>query len=424
MPKIYIETYGCSANLSDAEMMAGLLKENGFIIAGSPDDADLNILCTCNVKLPTAQRMVFRLKKLAKLGKPLVVAGCMPKNEREAVEKVSPDASLVGPGSVERMVEAVRMALKGEKCIFLKDLRKPKLCLPKVKKNPVVGITQISQGCLSACSYCCVKLARGELFSYPPELIKKEVEQSVKGGCREIWLTSQDTGCYGRDMGADLPKLLRKICKIEGRFFVRVGMMNPAFLKDIVDGLVEVYKEGKIFKFLHIPVQSGSDRVLRLMRRGYSVKDFEKIVSAFRKGIPEITIWTDVIAGFPGETEEDFGKTMDLIRRVKPDFVNVSKFGVRPGTEAGRMKQLPSETIKERSRRMAETVDRISLEKNEKWAGWEGKILIDEYNRKKGTWVGRNFAYKPVVVKDNLKIGDFVRVKIVSAEMGHLVGEV
>jgi len=345
--KVYLETYGCTANKSDSEIIAGLLKEKGFELVDSPENSDLNIINTCIVKTPTEQRMKFRIKQLTKIGKPLVVAGCMTKTEQKIIEKINPNTTMIGPDSIERIVDAAEEALKGNKVIYKKNLRKPKINLPRLEKS--VHITQISTGCNGNCSYCIVKLAKGELFCYPSDLIIKDIEKAVKNGCKEIRITSQDNATYNYE-GVKLPELLKEICKIEGKFSIRVGMMNPSSVKIILDELIDVYKNEKIRKFLHLPLQSGSDRILKLMNRGYKSKDFVEIVERFRKEIPDLFLSTDVIVGFPGETEEDFNMTLELLKNLKFDKVNISKFGPRPGTLASRMKQLNPNIIKQRSK--------------------------------------------------------------------------
>ncbi|MHA1874357.1 MAG: tRNA (N(6)-L-threonylcarbamoyladenosine(37)-C(2))-methylthiotransferase [Candidatus Heimdallarchaeaceae archaeon] len=416
--RIYREVYGCSANVADYEIASGLLERNGFKLVNNENQSDLNILFTCVVKTPTSNRMIHRIKELTKLNKPLIVAGCMPKTEKEVIEKINPKASLLGPDSIEKVVDVVNATLSGKKIVILKDLRKPKICLPRIRKNPVIHICEISTGCLSNCSYCEVKYARGKLFSYPTDLIAEEIRQSLKDGCKEIWLTSQDCGCWGRDFNSNLPQLLDKISKIDGKFFIRIGMMNPLHTKDIVDELIDSYKSEKIFKFLHLPVQSGSDRILEKMNRGYRVRDFIEIVRRFREEFSSMTLWTDVIVGFPGETEEDFKKTIALIKKIKPDVVNISKFGPRPGTEAAKMKQLPSELINKRSKKLTKVVKKIQLKKNEGWVGWEGEVLIDEVNK---NFIGRNFAYKPIILKEG-KLGKFKRIKITHSSSTSLFG--
>lgn len=422
--KIYFESYGCSSNFADEEIMKGLLKEAGFRIVNNFREADLIVLNTCNVKLPTSQRMIHRIKFFTQTSKPLVVAGCMSKTERGRIEKINPKASLIGPNSIFRIVDVVRKTLKGKKVVFLEDIKKPKLCMPRIRRNKVIGIIPIATGCLSACSYCIVRFARGRLFSYPLELIIKEIKTSLKEGCKEIWLTSQDNGCYGFDLGLNLAKLLEEISKIEGKFFVRVGMMNPLFVRKFLEELVKNFADEKIFKFVHIPVQSGSDKVLKDMKRNYSIKDFLKIVKTFRKNFPKITLSTDIIVGYPTETDEDFEKTLDLIREIKPDIVNISKFQPRPLTEASKLKPLAPKTVKERSRKIFKLVKQIALTNNEKWIGWKGEVLVDEKG-KENTWISRNFAYKPIVIKseENL-LGKFIDVEIRDAKSNYLIGEI
>lgn len=418
---VYMESYGCSANQADGEIMLGLLEKDSFNIVNSQKKSEVNIINTCIVKSPTENKMRYRIKQLSKYKKPLIVAGCMPKTEKEIIEKISPNASLIGPGSIEMISNVVKKTLSGKKVIHIKDLKKPKICLPRVRKNPVIDICEISTGCLSACSFCEVKFAKGKLFSYPIDLIMKEIKMSLNDGCKEIWITSQDCGCWGRDRNLSLPTLLDKISEIKGRFFVRIGMMNPTHVKDIIDDLIDSYKSSKIFKFLHLPVQSGSDHILKRMNRNYTVNDFKKIVKKFGKEFPFLTLSTDIIVGFPGETEKDFQQTIDLIKKVKSDIVNISKFGARPETKAEKMKQLSVKVINQRSKKLSKIVKRIQLKKNEKWIGWEGDVLINETRHK--NVIGRNFAYKPVILK-NAKPGKFRRVKINSISSTSLFGKI
>ncbi|MCD6403237.1 MAG: tRNA (N(6)-L-threonylcarbamoyladenosine(37)-C(2))-methylthiotransferase [Candidatus Aenigmarchaeota archaeon] len=421
--KVYVEAYGCAANFNDAEIAKGLLQREGFEIVNDAKNSDVIILFTCIVKTPTEHRMIDRIRKLSELNKPLIVAGCMPVAEKDVVEKLNQNASLIGPGSVTRIVEVVKRTLKGKRVVELEFTKTPKVCLPKVRKNPVINIVQISEGCLwKLCTYCIVKFSKGEFFSYPPELIVEDVKKSLEEDCKEIWLTSQDTGSYGLDIGYDLPSLLNRITQVEGKFFVRVGMMNPIYVKPKLNKLIQVFKSPKIFKFIHLPVQSGSDRVLKSMKRGYTVKDFLTIVEGFRKNFPYLSLSTDIIVGFPGESDEDFQKTVELIEKVRPDIVNVSKFGARPGTEAEKFERLPHSIIAKRSKTLRKIIEEIQIQNNEKWVGWEGEVLIDEVG-KKGTMVGRNFAYKPVVIDCDCKLGEFVKVKVVEAKKTYLVGE-
>jgi MiaB-like tRNA modifying enzyme len=416
MKKVFIETHGCSFNQADSEIITGLLKQKKFEIVSSAKDSDLIILNTCNVKLASSQRMVYRIKELTKLSKPLVVAGCMPKTERKVIEKINPGASLIGPNSIQKIVDVTQEAIKVKKKVALEDIREAKVCLPRIRKNPMVNIIQIAEGCAwRKCSYCIVRFARGELLSYPVDLIVEEIKKSLKEGVREVWVCSQDTASYGLDTeGMNLPNLLDEICKVKGDFFVRVGMMNPLHAKEIIDELINSYRNKKIFKFLHLPIQSASERTLDRMNRGYEVKDFLEIVDRFRKEFPRITILTDVIVGFPTESKKEFEETVKFIEKIRPGAVNISKFGSRPGTEAAKMKQLDKKTVNERSEIFHRLTKKISLEINREWVGWEGEALIDE--KVKNGFVGRNFSYKPIVIKTDEKIfGKKLNVEVIDA---------
>jgi threonylcarbamoyladenosine tRNA methylthiotransferase CDKAL1 len=424
LPKIYSEVYGCSANRSDYEIMLGLLKSNGFELVDSANKSDINLLVTCTVKTPTANRMIFRIKELTKTNKPLVVAGCFAKAEPEVVEKLNPNASLIGPNSIDKIVDVVYKTLSGRKSIEINGSVE-KANLPHFRTNPIIDIVEINSGCTSFCSFCETKLARGNLISYRPDKIRDQIRKAVAEGCKEIWITSQDTSAYGRDIGTNLPELLESITRIEGEFMVRVGMMNPLHFKKVeIEDLIQVYKNEKVFKFLHLCVQSGSNKVLKDMRRGYNVEDFIYYVEKFRKEIPEITLETDIIVGFPTETEEDFEETVKLIKEVRPDVVNISKYSPRPGTAAAKMKQLDPKIVNERSKIMYELTKKIALQNNKsKWLNWEGKVLIDEKGNRENTWMGRNYAYKPIVVESSENLfGKFVDLKVVEVKSNYLIG--
>jgi len=420
--RVYVKSFGCSANLADGEVIAGCLSKAGFDVV-DPQDAEILLYNTCAVKSPTENRVIDILRKAPK-NKRLIVTGCLPLINFERLKNEVEFDGVTGPAPGAKIVEILCRVAAGEKVVYLGGVSKPSLCLPKIPVNPVVSVVPINYGCLGNCSYCCVHFARGQLRSYLIDEIVERVKQDLVSGAREVWLTSQDTACYGKDIGTSLADLLRRICEVEGDFFVRVGMMNPNHVMEMLDELVEAYKCGKIFKFLHLPVQSGDDEVLELMNRQYTVEEFKMIVQAFREEIPRSTLSTDVICGFPGESREAFEQTKKLVREVQPDIVNVSKFFSRPRTPAEKMVSLPPKEVKMRSKEVAELSKMISFEKNRAWMGWEGTVLFDE--RGKGeSWMGRNFAYKPVVVKGGKSlVGRFVQVRVVNAFSTYLEAEV
>jgi MiaB/RimO family radical SAM methylthiotransferase len=270
-----------------------------------------------------------------------------------------------------------------------------------------------------------VVFARGHLRSYTIKEVTERAQRDLAAGAKEFWVTSQDTACYGRDIGTNLAELLAALGNIEGDFHVRVGMMTPNLVTDILDDLIEAFTNEKIFKFVHLPVQSGDDGVLKQMRRFYTVQDFREIVDAFRDAFPTVTLATDVICGFPGENREAFENTLKLIGDVKPDVVNVSKFFARPRTAAAEMHDafVESAEIKRRSTAAAQLTKQTSLERNQRWNGWTGEILIDEKGKVPNSWIGRNYAYKPITVKspENL-LGKKLRVKVERAFSTYLSG--
>ncbi|MEM2105749.1 MAG: tRNA (N(6)-L-threonylcarbamoyladenosine(37)-C(2))-methylthiotransferase [Candidatus Bathyarchaeia archaeon] len=427
--RVFVRSFGCSLNLADGEVLAGCLADAGYEVVNSPLCADVVIYNTCAVKGPTENRVIEALRRVPN-GKKLVVAGCLPLINFERLSREVRFDGAVGPAFGKDIVEVVRRVLSGEKVVILENALacKPCLDLPRKPINPVVSIVPVNYGCLGSCAYCCVVFARGRLRSYGINEIVERVKRDLALGFREFWVTSQDAACYGRDLGTNLAELLKEVCAIKGDFRVRVGMMTPNMAIDILDDLIEAFKNEKIFKFLHLPVQSGDDQVLQRMRRFYSVEDFKKIVETFRKRIPEITIATDVICGFPGETEEAFNRTLRLLEEVKPDVVNVSKFFARPRTAAASMKDnfVPLEEVKRRSGLAANLARKIAFEKNRRWVGWVGEVLVDEVGKVSGSCVGRNFAYKPVVVKsgDVDMLGKTLRVKVVEAFGTHLLSVV
>jgi len=423
-PRVYVRNFGCPTNLADGELMVGCLSRAGYTIVDEVHNADILIYNTCAVKTPTENRMIEILGRVPR-DKKLIVAGCLPLINFERLRTEVKFDGVLGPAPGSEIIEAVHGVDQGERCFMLEKDFKPRLDLPKIPINKVIGIIPINYGCLGACSYCCVLFARGRLRSYPANEVVRRVERDLASGAKEIWLTSQDTACYGKDIQTNLVDLLKDICKGKGTFFVRVGMMTPNQALELLDDLIEAYKNDKVFKFLHLPVQSGDDEVLRLMNRFYSVEDFKKIISSFRKEIPNTTIATDVICGFPSESLSAFEQTIKLIEEIQPDIVNISKFFPRPRTPAEKMMQLPVREVKERSRRMTKLVGRVSLEKNKAWVNWEGEVLIDERGKDSHSWIGRNFAYKPVVVKsDEFLLGRFVDVRVVRAFQTYLEAEI
>jgi MiaB-like tRNA modifying enzyme len=424
--KIHVQTFGCTANTADSEALAGCLKAAGYTLVDTEAKADLIIYNTCAVKGPTENRIINALKQIQK-SKKVIVAGCLPLISFERLARETRFDAAVGPAVGEKIVDIVERVLKGKTVTQLKAdfSATPKLDLPRVTTNPILSVVPVGFGCLGSCAYCCVVHARGHLRSASTAQIVHRVETDVAAGAKEVWLTSQDMACYGLDIETNLAALLKAVTKVPGNFLVRVGMMTPNFVLPFLDNLVAAFGNEKVFKFVHLPVQSGDDEVLRSMRRFYTVTEFKGIVAAFRKTYPQITLSTDVIVGFPGETKEAFQNTLGLIQEMQPDIVNVSKFFARPKTAAWEMRceAIDKLEIKRRSAEAAAMARQTSLSRNQHWLGWEGDILVDEKGSIAGTWVGRNFGYKPIAVRSpkNL-LGETLHVKVLKAAEAHLWG--
>ena len=290
--------------------------------------------------------------------------------------------------------------------------------------DSVICTIPICEGCLGSCAYCAVKFARGKVRSYSIKDLHQIVERCVHLGYREIRLTSQDAAVYGSDTNESLPDLMNSLGSIEGLHKFRLGMFNPNIVMGSLNELLNSMKNDHFFRFFHIPLQSGSDRLLKTMKRRYIVSDWESVVRRVRKNFPNATIATDIIVGFPGETENDFEQTLDLVKRVKPAITNISKYGDRPNTLASKSKEkVDTSKKKERSRALTKLVNEILLKSNEEWMGWSGPIIITEKGSK-GGMLGRNESYKTVIVHDDLKPGTVVDVEIISSDRTYLVGKI
>jgi len=256
------------------------------------------------------------------------------------------------------------------------------------------------------------------------EDIIKNIQNDVAAGCKEIWITSQDCSAYGLDKNkkSKLPDLLNEIIKIKGKFKVRIGMSNPNHILPILKDLIEVYKDEKILKFLHIPVQSGSDKILNDMSRHYKSKDFIKIIEEFRKSFPDIVISTDVIVGYPTENEKDFEETLEIMRKAQPDIINISKFWPMPGTKASSIPTIHPDEVRRRAIEMTNLHNQIAISKNKGYVGKDFECLIDEKSFG-DFWIGRLDNYKPVMIKSKDKLlGQKLKINIFDANNHYLFG--
>lgn len=400
--KVYSEWYGCP--FSKAESL--IAEEKLGIVVNSPEKADVLLITTCTVKTETEKTMFRRIRELSQIGKPLVIYGCLVDIDAARIRKIAPDALLVGTGHLDNIFDVFwkKELLGARRTVKLGQLGAwPTAIIP------------IAEGCLGNCSFCVTKRARGHLFSYPQELVLGAIKQAVTLGYREMWLTAQDTAAYGKDYGTSLAELLDKITKIRGKFVVRVGIGSPSLQLKQLDGIIDAFHSKKFFKFLHSPVQSGSESVVRKMKRNHSVKDYLRLCTKFRDIFPRGTVWTDIITGYPGESESDFEKTLDVLRKSEPDKVNVSRFGKRPGTDAEKLKDLPEWIKKERRRDAVALSNKIALQRNLQYIGRSVKVFFNE------KCSGRTENYKQVVGSG--RIGEWHTLKVNGATAGYMTAK-
>ncbi|CAH9082397.1 unnamed protein product [Cuscuta epithymum] len=421
---IYIKTFGCSHNQSDSEYMAGQLSAFGYALTDVPDEADLWLINTCTVKSPSQSSMDTLLTKGRNAKKPLVVAGCVPQGSRNLKELQG--ISIVGVQQIDRVVEVVEETLKGHEVRLLTRKTLPALDLPKVRKNEFIEILPINVGCLGACTYCKTKHARGHLGSYTVDSLVGRVKSVVADGVKEIWLSSEDTGAYGRDIGVNLPILLNAIVERlppDGSTMLRIGMTNPPYILEHLKEIADVLRHPCVYSFLHVPVQSGSDSILSAMNREYTVADFRMVVDTLTELVPGMQIATDIICGFPGETDEDFAQTVNLVKDYQFAQVHISQFYPRPGTPAARMKKVASHVVKSRSRELTAVFESFTP-----YAGMEGKIeriWITDIASDGIHLVGHTKGYIQVlVVGPESMQGSSATVKITSVGRWSVFGEV
>ena len=375
---VYIETYGCRYNFGDTAKLIEILKYKGSTFVDSAEAADAVIINTCTVVGPTERRMLRRLSRFRDYD--LYVTGCMPEVQRDAIFAVC-TPTILPSETIHKEYQSIRTVGGGG-----------------------VAIVQVAQGCLGRCTYCLTRIARGSLKSFPEEEIQAEILKHANTGTPEIQITAQDVSCWGRDIGKSLPDLLNGIGDLPGRFMIRVGMMNPATVKGILDDLVDAYASDRIFKFVHLPVQSGSDAILDQMRRGYTVADFEEIVAAFKNRFPKITLATDMIVGFPGETPEDFSASLELIERVRPNKVNITRYSQRPFTALSSKEDFPEWVKKDRSRTMNSLTEKVYASINAGCLEKQVAFRVTE-TIKKGSVMARASNYLGIVINENLPVG-------------------
>jgi tRNA-2-methylthio-N6-dimethylallyladenosine synthase len=433
----YIITYGCQMNVHDSEMLAGMLEEMGYHQADKMEDADIIILNTCIVR-KNAELKVFgkvgSLKPLKRKNPDLIIAvgGCMMQS-REAVQELYqkyPQVDLIfGTHNIHHLPELIKKVKKDKgRVVEVWDQEVGLIPdLPIKREDDHKAWVTIIQGCNNFCSYCIVPYTRGRERSRPFEDIVKEVEDLVGKGVKEITLLGQNVNSYGQDLENkyDFADLLIRLDQISGLYRIRYMTSHP---RDFPRRLIDVVKNSSsICEHFHLPIQSGSNRILKLMNRGYSREEYLELVSNIREAIPAPSITTDLIVGFPGEGEDDFEETLNIVKEIEFDLAFTFIYSPRTGTPAARMKeQVPEEVKKERLQRLMELQNGISLKKNQQLTGKTLEVLIDGASKNNPEmYSGRDRTNKLIIFprKDHKK-GDLVRIRIESAHSFTLTGRI
>ena len=417
--------FGCSANRAIAEGISGVLKGNGYTLSSTDVNSDLIIVNTCIVKQNTEHRMKDLLLSLPDARK-VIITGCLPVVMQKWIEQNIPDAKVLFPENANEILSLI------EKQYVNSDFRLESTEWEKLYSherdliNPYITTVEISRGCLGNCSYCIVKHAKGHLRSRSPSSIVKEVKKSLDAGSKEIWLTAQDTGTYGweRDPKVTLPDLISELVDLQYEFYIRVGMMTPHTIKRFKESLIYQMNNSKVFSFLHLPIQSGSNTILTEMRRKETREEYIELVQDLKSKIPRLVLSTDIIVGYPGETEEDFKMSESLISQIRPTIVNISKYTDRPRTTASKSKnKIPTNIKSQRSKRLMQLYQEISFGELQSWIGWTGSVIIDDQGTKNRQLKARNTSYLPVIINDTQEEqGTFHTVTISEATVNYLVG--
>lgn len=409
---IFVKTYGCSHNRSDSEVMSGLLSEAGYSVTLDDDlaaaAADVWVINSCSVKNPSELAFAKEIAMGRSLGKKVVLAGCVAQHSPS--DPRWNGLSVVGVQQIDRVVEAVEATLQGNSIQLLRDRTvqtdsgKKKsggapLALPKIRRNPLIEIIPINTGCLNTCTYCKTKHARGNLGSYPPDEILARIH-SVAPQVAEIWLTSEDTGAYGHDLNLTIADLLDSILPILPSYpwlRLRLGMGNPPHLLPHIPRIAAALNHPQFYAFLHLPVQSGSSRILNLMKREYTRDDFIHLCTSLRALVPNLTIATDIISGFPDESPEDHADSLSLVKELAFPILHISQFFPRPGTPAARMSPVvPQPVKKQRTRELTALFESFDPYASLLGATLRGVLVTDV--AKDGKLIGHSMNYTQVLI--------------------------
>jgi tRNA-2-methylthio-N6-dimethylallyladenosine synthase len=422
MAKLHVITYGCQMNEYDSERVAGLLREHRYELTENAADADLILVNTCAIREKAEDKVYSKLGELRalKVQRPdvvLGVMGCMAQLQQGAVQKRAPYVDLVfGSPAVARVAELVER-VRRERRPVMETAEAPlvKITARPASASRLKAYVTVMEGCEKHCTFCVVPRTRGRERSHPPEAIVAEVRGLVADGCREVTLLGQTVNAYGRDLTprTDLAELFRRVNDVDGLARIRFTTSNPY---NLTPRLIAAMRDvPKVCEWFHLPLQSGSDRVLARMNRGYTRAEYLDLVAALRDAVPDLALSTDLIVGFPGETEADFDATLEMVERVQYDNVFAFRYSRRPGTPAAAMDdQIPDDVKASRNARLLAVADRVSAARSARLAGQVMEVLVDGASKRNpGELSGRTRCNRVVNFDGGgTVVGDVVTVRI------------
>ncbi len=431
--KVYIKTYGCQMNTYDSEMIAELLQEEGYHLTSDQREADLILLNTCYVREKVKQKVLSKLGELKKQKSGnssliLGVGGCLVQRNPSLILEKAPYVDILwGTHNLHRIAHLVKLVEKNHRQVVeIKENGEIPEGMPVKRNRRFSAYVPIIRGCNNFCSYCNVPYVRGREKSRAPRFILKEIEDLAKQGFKEITLLGQNVNSYGNDLPEkiDFADLLSQVHLVKGISRMRFITSHP---KDLSDGLIQKMTElDKVCEHLHLPFQAGSNKILKKMGRGYTKEMYENLVARVREAIPEISITTDIIVGFPGEEREDFEDTLDMIRKIRFDGAFTFVYSPLPGTRASEFSdQAPREIKLKRLGRLIDIQKRITQEKNQCAVGRKFEVLVEGISVKNPEELqGRTRQNKIIVFQGEKNlIGELINVKVLTAGCWALRGE-
>ncbi len=407
--RAYIETYGCMLNVSNEEIMKGILERRGCGITDNPDLADTLILNSCSASRPAEKISEEKISnwKREYPGKEIVFAGCMPYTEYGMSKDLLPESSFVGPNNCRDIAKVVEKTSSGDVVEYLDDRKEKRTGLPRIRRNSLVDICDIKHGFPGGCPLD--PLSSGSSTeSYMLEDIVDEVKRALDSGCKEIWIAAHNTASYGEDIETSLKDLVDSIVNLPGRFRLRIGTMNVDTAK--AKNLMGIYRSDKVYSYIHLPLLSGSDRILDDMGVKYKSQDFVELVDRLKSNIPDINISTDIVLGYPGEKQMDFKRTKEVVKSTEPDSIEINMLNRPNSTEEGKNSLEGQEIL--------DIVSGISSEKNRDIIGKKREVLVVGRGDR-GMPKGRDMSYRELVVDSSRRlIGKFVDSEIVDSPYG------